>query len=35
MYVQETPTDRANESKFGHKGHANYLCILPKMMYLR
>ena len=34
-YVQETPTERANVSKFGHKGGANCLCILPKMIYLR
>ena len=34
MYVQETPTDRVNESKFGHKGGANCLCIFPKTIYL-
>ena len=34
-YVQETPTERANVSKFGHKGGANCLCILPKTIYLR
>ena len=34
IYVQETPTNRANMSKFGHKGRANCLCILPKMIYL-
>ena len=33
-YVQETPTERANVSKFGHKGGANCLCILPKTIYL-
>ena len=32
-YVQETPTERANVSKFGHKGGANCLCILPKTIY--
>ena len=34
-YDQETLMDRANVSKFGHKGRANCLCILPKTIYLR
>ena len=34
-YVQETTTERANVSKFCHKGGANCLCILPKTIYLR
>ena len=33
-YDQETSMDRANMSKFGHKGSANCLCILPKTIYL-
>ena len=35
LHIQETPTDRANVSKFGHKGSANCLYILPKIIYLR
>ena len=34
-YVQETPMDRANVSKYGYKGDANCLCIFPKTIYLR
>ena len=34
LYVQETPTERANVSTFGHKGGANCLRILPKTIYL-
>ena len=33
-YVQETPTDRANVSTFGHIGRTNCLCILPKTICL-
>ena len=33
-YIQETRTERANVSKFGQKGGANFLCILPKAIYL-
>ena len=35
LYVQETPTERANVSRFDHKEGANCLCILPKTIYLR
>ena len=34
-YVQETPMECTNMSKFGHKEGANCLCILPKTIYLR
>ena len=34
-YVQDTPAECNNVSKFGHKEGANCLCILPQTIYLR